>query len=133
MIRTFLDSGVLITAATGIGRDRDQALAILGDLERTFVTSVFVNLELVPKAVFHRRRLEKSFYDQYFETAAWVGDLDKIAETAQFEAARLGLAALDSLHVAAAHLGEADQFITTERPGKPLYRSTLVPVLYLFE
>jgi hypothetical protein len=40
---------------------------------------------------------------------------------------------MDALHLAAAHLAGADEFITTERPQKPIYRSTLVRVAYLFE
>jgi hypothetical protein len=30
-----------------------------------------------------------------------------------------------------AHLLKADEFITTEKPGKAIYKNTLVPVLYL--
>lgn len=39
---------------------------------------------------------------------------------------------MDSLHIAAAHLLKADAFITTERPNKSIYRSSLVKVVYLF-
>jgi hypothetical protein len=39
---------------------------------------------------------------------------------------------MDALHLAAAHLLEADEFITTERPGKSIYRSALVKIVYLF-
>ena len=39
---------------------------------------------------------------------------------------------MDALHIAAAHLLGADEFITTERPGKSIYRTSLVRVLYLF-
>ena len=48
-------------------------------------------------------------------------------------AAESGLAAMDSLHLAAAYLSRADEFITTERPGKPIYRSPLVKIVYLFD
>jgi hypothetical protein len=40
---------------------------------------------------------------------------------------------MDALHIAAAHLGEADEFITTERVGKPVYRSSLITAIYAFE
>jgi hypothetical protein len=36
---------------------------------------------------------------------------------------------LDALHVAAAILAEVDEFITTEKPGKPLYRVKDINVL----
>ena len=39
---------------------------------------------------------------------------------------------MDGLHLAAAHLSHADVFITTEKPGKSIHRSTLVKVVYLF-
>jgi hypothetical protein len=48
------------------------------------------------------------------------------------EAARAGVGPMDALHLAAAHLLRADEFITTERPGKSIYRSALVKIVYLF-
>jgi len=133
MVRTFLDSGVLITAARSISRDRERALQILEDSDRIFLTSPFVHLELVPKAIFHKKHLEKAFYDEYFNAAEWFRDLDKIEAAARTEAAKSGLAAMDALHLAAAHLSGADEFITTERPEKPIYRSSLLRIVYLFE
>jgi predicted nucleic acid-binding protein len=88
---------------------------------------------LVPKAVYHKKRLEKSFYDEYFRAAEWIRDLERIEALAQTEAARSGLAAMDALHVAAAHLAEADEFITTERAGKPIYRSSVIRAIYAFD
>jgi hypothetical protein len=41
---------------------------------------------------------------------------------ASAQAQRAGLAAMDALHVAAARLGESADFITVERPGRPLFR-----------
>ena len=38
---------------------------------------------------------------------------------------------MDALHIAAAHLLEADEFITTEKPGKAIYKNSLVSVVYL--
>jgi predicted nucleic acid-binding protein len=133
VVRTFLDSGVLLAAARSVSRDRERALQILEDSGRTFLTSPFVHLELVPKAIFHKKRLEKAFYDEYFNAAEWFRDLDKIEATARTEAAKSGLAAMDALHLAAAHLSGADEFITTERPEKPMYRSSLVKIVYLFK
>jgi hypothetical protein len=39
---------------------------------------------------------------------------------------------MDSLHIAAAYLLHADEFVTTEKPGKSIYRTSLVRVMYLF-
>jgi hypothetical protein len=49
------------------------------------------------------------------------------------EAARSGVGPMDALHLAAAHLLNADEFITTERPRKSIYRTSLVNVIYLFQ
>ena len=68
-------------------------------------------LEVGPKAAFNRQRIEK------------------LARTG---AARCGLAAMDALHVAAAFLLKADEFVTTEKLGKPIYRTTLVKVCWLY-
>ena len=132
MVRTFLDSGVLLAAARSVVRDKQRALEILGDPNRVFITSPFVHLELVPKAIYYGKRLEQTFYNEYFEWAEWVRDVQAIESAARREAARSGLAAMDALHMAAASLAGADELITTERPGKPLYRSSLVRVDYLF-
>ena len=51
---------------------------------------------------------------------------------AEEEARKYGLGALDALHVAAAHLLGADELVTTEGPQKPLHRSRLVHVVYLY-
>jgi hypothetical protein len=46
---------------------------------------------------------------------------------------KAGLGAMDALHLAAAHLSHADEFVTTEKPDKAIYRSSLVNVVYLFD
>ena len=133
MLRSFLDTGVLIAAARSVGHDRERALQLLEETDRVFLTSPFIHLEVVPKAIFYKKRLERSFYEEYFKTAGWFRDLDKIAAVAEAEATKAGLAAMDALHLAAAHLSHADEFITTEKPGKYIYRSTFVKVVYLFD
>jgi len=111
----------------------EKALQILEDPDRHFLTSPFVQLELVPKSVFYRKKLERSFYEAYFSKAEWCYDVGGIVALAQVEAARHGLSAVDALHLSAAHIIGADEFVTTERPGKPIYRSRLAAVTYLFE
>jgi hypothetical protein len=132
MIRTFFDSGVLISAARSVGLDRERALRLLEEPNRIFLTSPFVHLEVVPKAIFFKKRLERSFYDRYFANAVWFREVDQIEAAAQTEAARAGLGAMDALHLAAAHLSRADEFITTEKPNRVIHRSSLVKVVYLF-
>src|SRR5438132_11294289 len=120
MTRTFLDSGVLIAAARSVSPDWERALQLLEDPDRVFLTSPFIYLELVPKAIFHRRRLEHSFYEKYFQRAVWFRDVEKIEASAQAEAERSGLSAMDALHVAAAYLSDAEELIRIEKPGKTI-------------
>ena len=133
MIRTYFDSGVLIAAARLMSPDGQRALQLLEEPNRVFLTSPFVHLEVVPKAIFYKKRLERAFYDLYFQNAVWCQDVEQIELAARAEAAKAGLGAMDALHVAAAHLSHADEFITTEKPPKAIHRSSLVKIVYLFE
>jgi uncharacterized protein (DUF433 family) len=45
-------------------------MEILDDPDRTFATSDFVRLEVLPKSIFHRRELESAFYEVFFAEAA---------------------------------------------------------------
>ena len=78
MTRTFCDAGVLIAAARSVGPDRLRALQLLEEPDRVFLTSPFIHLEVVPKTIFYKKRLEQSFYDRYFNNAVWFRQLDKI-------------------------------------------------------
>jgi hypothetical protein len=122
--RTFLDSGVLIAAARGTDDTALLALQILDDPDRKFVSSVFVKLEVLPKAIYNGFREEAAFYQSFFENDVeiWVSLSNDLTKLAQQQAEKFGLSALDSLHVAAAISAGADEFVTTEKPGKPLHR-----------
>ena len=133
--RTFLDSGVLISAARGTDNTALQALQILDDPDLAFVSSIFVKLEVLPKAIYNGFREEASFYRSFFENDVdfWVSFSDELVETAQQNAGKFGLSALDALHVAAAISAGADEFITTERSGKPMFRVKGISVRSIFE
>lgn len=133
MKRTFLDASILITAHRGQPLDRQAAIALLNERERRFVSSQFVAMECLPKAIYEKRKAEAEFYRQYFNTRVrvWVEDYEAILGLARLEATRWGLAAMDALHIAAAHLGSAEEFWTTEGPQKPIYRTQLTQVLRL--
>jgi predicted nucleic acid-binding protein len=121
--RTFLDAGVLIAAIRGTPEIADHAMALLNDPERLFVSSDFVQLEVLPKAVYFRHTAEASFYRAYFASVAEVVPVSQaLVLHASEQAQRAGLAAMDALHVAAARAGEAAEFITVEPPRKPLFR-----------
>ena len=82
-----------------------------------------------PDRVFHG---EHRSYQLYFRRAGTTNDLKQIFGDGFREAARAGVGPMDALHLAAAHLLQADEFITTEKPAKSVHRSSLVKVVYLF-
>lgn len=125
----FVDAGVLIAAARGSRDVSARAISILDEPERSFASSEFVRLEVLPKAVFNNKHFEAEFYSAYFDGVShWPTDLNAVVVRAQEIAVRFGLAAMDALHVAAALNAGANEFITTEKPGKPLHRVTDIPV-----
>ena len=75
--KTFLDSGVLISAWQGDPARQIKALTILSDPQREFVCSPFVRLELIPKATYYRNQHELKFYSEYLnhQVTEWVDDL----------------------------------------------------------
>jgi predicted nucleic acid-binding protein len=126
---TFVDAGVLIAAARGIGWVAVRANQVLDDSRRSFASSPFLRLEVLPKAAFHKRIDEVSFYDSFFATVErWAEPDSALAASAQSLASRFGLSALDALHVAAALSVGADELLTTEKPQKPIHRVTVIPV-----
>jgi len=128
-IRTFVDSGVLIAAATGEKDVSDCAFAILGEPNRLFITSDFVRLEVLPKARFHKRADEAEFYETFFTAAhQHVPASKQLVDAAQSEAETSGLKAVDALHVAAAMAAGADEIVTAEKPEKTIFRTRSIAV-----
>lgn len=128
--RTFLDAGVLMDAARGKPETAKYAMKILDDPEREFVSSPFVKLEVLPKAAYQKNQAEEEFYETYFEAVTyWPKSIEEVTSRAFVEACKFGLSAMDSLHVAAAILAEADVLITTEKPDKPIFRITSINVV----
>lgn len=130
MICTFIDSGVLIAAARGEGEIAERALQILEDNKREFASSVFLKLEVLPKATYNKRTSEIRFYEEYFDAVSyWATEIDQIIQKAYQEASESGLGAMDALHVAAAVLVGATEFITNEKPEKSIHRTKSIQVV----
>src|SRR5262249_18693619 len=105
------------------------AMAVLDDPNRTFASSALVRLEVLPKALRHRRDSEARFYEIFFQSvSAWATVSDSLAEEAFLQARNFDLHAMDALHVAAALSVGAEEFITTEKSGKPIHRLTAISV-----
>ncbi len=127
---TFIDAGVLIAAARGGSEQSRRALSILDDPNREFISSPFVRLEVLPKAIFSRRTHEAEFYSAFFDSVSiWANNLGTIVEMANQKASEIGLNAMDSLHVAAAISAGAEELITTERSSKPIFKAKDIRVV----
>ena len=112
---------MLIAAFKGQPSVGDPAARVLKDTNCVFLSSPFIRLEVCPKALFNRHLDEHEFYENYFTRAEMLHNLKAVLATATAEAGRAGVGAMDSLHLAAASLLNADQFITTEKPKKNLF------------
>ncbi|MGK7879076.1 MAG: type II toxin-antitoxin system VapC family toxin [Crocosphaera sp.] len=133
MRRTFIDAGVLIYGARGQGILSQKALEILGDPEREFASSIFLKLEVLPKAIYNNQKSEVEFYETFFEAVSyWANDIERIIELAYQEASGSGLGAMDALHIAAAVSVGAEEFITNEKPDKSIHRTKSIKVLSIY-
>lgn len=134
MTITFIDSGVLVTASRGTEELSDKAITILASANRDFASSEFIKLEVLPKAIYHRQTYEAEFYQTFFNAVTyWANDIEQIRQDGYKIACKYGLAAMDALHIAAAISVGAAEFITTEKPRKPMYRVTNIKVVFLFD
>lgn len=132
MKATFVDSGLLIAVAQGKDDVYEEALAVLDDPEREFVSSVYVKLEVLPNAVYMEREDQVEAYQEFFDSVSqWVPSSPGLSNRALDLAREHGLGAMDALHVAAAE-AEGAELVTTERPTRPMFRvsSTVVTSIH---
>jgi predicted nucleic acid-binding protein len=123
MTHTYIDAGILIAAARGDDESAKRAREVLDDPQRVFVSSLFLKLEVLPKAVYFRNTLEIQFYEAFFAGVTyWAEAFERLIDDAYQTACAYGLAAMDALHVAAAISVGAEELITTEAPDKPIHR-----------
>lgn len=131
--RTYLDSGVLIAAFQGKDDVGRRALEILDDPQRALIVSRPVCLEVFPKPAYERRAEETEFYRTLCDGAVvtcWsLPALEKSHDIAE----NYGLAALDAIHIAHALEAGADEFVTSERPGRPMFRVKEITIRSLHE
>jgi predicted nucleic acid-binding protein len=121
--RTFVDASMLIAGIRGQPDQIERVIATLDDAQREFLSSNFVRLEVLPKALFHGQDDEVTFYEQFFRNVVEYADIStELVNSAFTLASRWNLNAVDALHVASALQLGADELITTERPTPPLSR-----------
>jgi predicted nucleic acid-binding protein len=131
-LRTFLDSGVLLHAWRGETLSA-AAMQIIDDDSREFFTSQMVRLELLPKAKYEKRPREVGFYESHFSDCVGSQPLThELGLEAEKLAARHGLAGPDALQLAAAIRQGVEEFYTSEKPGRPMFRVNEIKVISLF-
>ncbi len=131
MIRTYVDSGLLIAAARGNGKLSARALGVLRDrTAREFVSSDYVKMEILPKPTYFGREAEIKFYNAYFSTVSqWLNFDVSHLEAAFEEACRSGLQSYDAIHVTVAAISGCDELITTEKITSAIHRTTLLRIV----
>jgi predicted nucleic acid-binding protein len=133
MIRTFIDSGVLIQAIRGEEKLANKALEILEDTNREFASSIFLKMEVLPKAIYNNQPGEVQFYQEYFESVTyWAMDINQIILNAYREASQYGLGAMDALHIASALSLKATEFITSEKVNKSIHRTPSIHIISIY-
>lgn len=129
----FIDSGVLVAAARGSEELSEKALTILEDPQYEFSSSEFVKLEVLPKAIYNKQTAEIKFYETFFSAVIyWAEDIERITKDAYNIASQYGLAAMDALHIAAALSVNSEEFVTTEKPNKPMFRVSNINIISIF-
>src|SRR5687767_10441446 len=105
MIRTFVDTGGLMWFSRPHDLARHRAAAsIIEDSGRAFVSSPFLEAELLPHARRRGRVAEIHALELYFDSCESQVDLQLILRTAEDILAQRPMGLVDALHLAAAYL-----------------------------
>jgi predicted nucleic acid-binding protein len=132
-IRTVIDSCVLRNALEGKGEVHRKALEVLDDSNREFMAVDFVALELIPKPIFQKFQDQAVFYQSFFDNAPLhievTSDITKLALKL---ASEHDIGPMDSLIVSSAIISGADEFITTEKPTKPMHKVKEIKITSLY-
>lgn len=125
LIRTYLDTGVIMRGFQVGLKIKDPASNILTDPRREFVVSDVLKIELLPKPRFHKQAKELDFYEQFFRQAVLqIETTPAIMARAIDLASQFNVASCDALHLSVAIGANVDEFITTEKPQKPFFQVT---------
>lgn len=123
--RTYIDTGVLITALRGTKESADLAISYLNDPLRDYITSDYVKVELLPKCRYHRNVDEEKFYLEFFEKSTiFVPSSDDLLALAIEIGGKTGVSGMDAIHVACAVVAQAQELITGEKITKPIHRTS---------
>lgn len=126
--RTYVDTCVLIAAFKGKGELGRRARDLLDDTQRTLVVSDPVRLEALPKARYHKQQEEVQFYEAVFSQAENIAWNESALREAYIIAENYGVAAMDAIHLAHAMVARVDEFVSAEKPTKPMFRVQNIPM-----
>lgn len=129
MKSTYIDANVLIAAFQGEEQIAQRALRVLDDPDRKLVVSDYLRLEVLPKPTFHKRQEEIEFMQAVFENAENVNTSSDLTGCALSMASKYDLTPIDALHIGAASVAGVDEFVTVEKPTKPMCRVKEVNVV----
>lgn len=120
MKRTYIDANVLIAAFQGEEPAAQRAFQVLDDPGRKLVVSDYLRLEVLPKPTFHQQREEVEFMQSIIDQAENVlSSSDLTGKSLEF-ATKYDMTPIDALHVGASVVAAVDEFITMEKPTKPM-------------
>ena len=129
--RSYIDANLLIAAWHGRDDAGLDALAVLDDPDRMLLVSDALWLEVMPKAIYQKQQGEMAFYQSIFARAEHCPWRLDVLQQAHGLAQRYGIAAMDSIHVATALAAGADEFISGEKPTRPMFRVREMPMISL--
>ncbi len=123
-VRTFLDSNILIAAWLGREDSSSKAMSVLFDFDREIVATSLVALETVGHASYNNRTLELQFYKEFFDyVVTGTVEVDEtLVADAMLISKTIDADGIDAPHLAAAVRLGAEDFITTEKRTKPMFR-----------
>lgn len=131
--RTYIDANILIAAFQGKDSVAQRALQVLDDPNRKLVVSDYLRLEVLPKPTFHKRQDEIDFMQVIFDEAAEnLSTSPELTSLAIDLSSKYDMTPIDALHIAAAAIAGVDEFITLEKPTKPICRVQEVKVISIY-
>lgn len=131
-IVTYLDTSCLIAEADTEPMRAGRVTALLNDPAKLFMYSPFTTLETLSLALHYRKPLKAQFFRRYINRCAYhSNNLAEIITEAHRQAERYGIVGMDACHIAAAIVGQADEFYTFEKPTKPMFRTKEIKVFSL--
>jgi predicted nucleic acid-binding protein len=126
MKRTYVDGSVLLRAARGSWALSESAIEILCDVEREFVSSVLVRLEVMPRA---KEGGELEFYETFFRHVAIWAPMDPyLLMTSVEEARNSGLGPMEAIHVVLAASTGCHELVTAEKRDAPIFATKRISI-----